>query len=166
MGAHYKLAVLSLLVLLGACFVPLLPETLVSVPDAAAEETGAADAGLERELKQLESEISQAVVNRDTAFVDRVWDEDFFYTGVRGELKTKADILAELADDELHFDVLKFDDQRVRGYGDTAVVTGLATTKGRSKQGPITGEFRYTRVYVKRQGAWKLVVFQGTPIAK
>lgn len=118
----------------------------------------------ERELKQLESQIADAVVKRDAAFVERVWGEDFLYTGVRGELKNKADIVSELKAGDLHFDVMKFDDIRVRVYGDTAVTTGLATTKGRSKQGEISGEFRYTRVYVKRQGAWQLVAFQGTPL--
>ena len=119
----------------------------------------------ERELRQLEEKIADAVVRRDTAFVQRVWAEEFVYTGVRGEVKTKADILAELRAGDLQFEVLKFDDVRVRVYGDAAVVTGRATTKGRSKQGEISGEFRYTRVYVNRKGAWQLVAFQGTPIA-
>ncbi len=119
----------------------------------------------ERELRQLEDNIADAVVRRDTAFVDRVWAEEFVYTGVRGEVKTKADILAELRAGDLQFEVLKFDDIRVRVYGDAAVVTGRATTKGRSKQGEISGEFRYSRVYVNRCGAWQLVAFQGTPIA-
>ena len=119
----------------------------------------------ERELRQLEDKIADAVVRRDIAFVDRVWAEEFVYTGVRGEVKTKTDILAELKAGDLRFEVLKFDDVRVRVYGDAAVATGRATTKGRSKQGEISGEFRYTRVYVKRRGAWQLVAFQGTPLA-
>jgi hypothetical protein len=119
----------------------------------------------ERELRQLEDKIADAVVLRDIAFVDRVWAEEFVYTGVRGEVKTKTDILAELMASDLQFEVLKFDDVCVRVYGDAAVATGRATTKGRSKQGEISGEFRYTRVYVKRLGAWQLVAFQGTPLA-
>ena len=119
----------------------------------------------EDELRQLEDKIADAVVRRDIAFVARVWAEEFVYTGVRGEVKTKTDILAELRAGDLQFDVLKFDDVRVRVYGDAAVATGRATTKGRSKQGEISGEFRYTRVYVKRLGAWQLVAFQGTPVA-
>lgn len=119
----------------------------------------------ERELRQLEDQIADAVVRRDAAFVDRVWAEEFVYTGVRGEVKSKTDILAELKSGDLQFDLLKFDDVRVQVYGDAAVATGRATTKGRSKQGEISGEFRYTRVYVKRRGAWQLVAFQGTPLA-
>jgi ketosteroid isomerase-like protein len=119
----------------------------------------------ERELRQLEDQIAEAVVRRDSAFVERVWAEEFVYTGVRGEVKSKADIVAELKTGDLQFDVLKFDDVREQVYGDAAVATGRATTKGRSPQGEISGEFRYTRVYVKRRGAWQLVAFQGTPLA-
>lgn len=127
-------------------------------PSAAASEQIA-----EREVRELESGIGQAVVSRDMAFVERVWAEEFVYTGVRGEIKGKADILAELQAGDLHFDVLQFDDVRVRVFGEAAVATGRAMTKGRSNQGEIRGEFRYTRVYVKRRGAWQLVAFQGTP---
>lgn len=119
----------------------------------------------EREVKHIEDQIGEAVVSRDAAFVDRIWAEEFVYTGVRGEVKNKADILAELKAGDLKFDLLKFDDVRVRIFGDAAVVTGRAITKGRSKQGEISGQFRYTRVYVKRKGAWQLVAFQGTPMA-
>ena len=83
----------------------------------------------ERELRQLEDKIADAVVRRDTAFVDRVWAEEFVYTGVRGEVKTKSDILAELRAGDLQFEVLKFDDVRVRVYGDAAVATGRCTRR-------------------------------------
>lgn len=118
-----------------------------------------------REVRQLEDEIAEAVVRRDLAFVERVWADEFVYTGIRGERKSKADILAELKAGELQFELMRFDDVRVQVYGDAAVATGRATTKGRSKQGEISGEFRYTRVYIKRPSGWQLVAFQGTPLA-
>ena len=120
---------------------------------------------VEREVLDLEKGISEAIVKADAKFVERVWGDDFIYTGVRGEIKTKPDILAQLKQGSLKFEVMKFEDIRVKQYGDTAVVTGRATTKGRSKEGEISGQFRYTRVYVKRDGAWQLVCFQGTSIA-
>jgi ketosteroid isomerase-like protein len=115
----------------------------------------------EQEIRRLEDEIGQGIVNRDTAFVERVWDEAFSYTGVRGERKGKADIKSELAAGSLQFTVMRFEDIDVRLHGDTAVVAGLAITQGQSPQGPIRGKFRYTRVYVKKDGHWKLVAFHG-----
>ena len=118
----------------------------------------------EGEIRALESQIADAIVGRDTAFVERLFGADFSYIGVRGEVKTKADIVAELKAGDLVFESLKFDDLKVRLFGETAVVTGIARTKGRSPQGPISGEFRYTRIYVRRDAAWQLVAFQGTPL--
>lgn len=120
---------------------------------------------MEQEIRELESQIAKAVVAGDAAFVERVWADDFSYTGVRGEVRNKADILADLRSGTLKFDKLEFDDIRVRLYGDTAVATGRATTKGRGPTGEISGLFRYTRVYVRRAGRWQLASFQGTPIA-
>jgi ketosteroid isomerase-like protein len=67
---------------------------------------------------------------------------------------------------ELRFEAMAFDDVRVRACGDAAVVTGRAVVRGQSPQGPIAGAFRYTRVHVRRDGAWQLVAFQGTPLAR
>ena len=131
-----------------------------------AAEPAIPDPEAERALQEVERRIADAVLGRDLDAVDRIWDDDFIYTGVRGEVKGKADILAELRAGDLRFDVLRFDDLRVRVYGGAAMVTGRATTRGGSVQGEITGEFRYTRVYARRQGRWRLVAFQGTPIVR
>jgi uncharacterized protein (TIGR02246 family) len=120
---------------------------------------------IEREIANLEHQIAQAIVKNDAAFVASVFADDFYYTGVRGEIKKKSDIVNELKSGDLKFELLQFDDIKVRHQGDTAIVTGLAITKGTSPQGPISGQFRYTRVYVKRQSAWQLILFQGTPVA-
>jgi hypothetical protein len=77
---------------------------------------------MEHELIILENQIAQAIVQGDTAFMDRVWDDEFFYTGVRGEVKTKKEVLAELRSGDLKFELLQFDDFRVRVYGETAMV--------------------------------------------
>ena len=119
----------------------------------------------DREIIDLENQIAQAILNSDASFVERVFADDFFYTGIRGEVRAKQDIVNDLKSGELKFELMKFDDIKVRHFGETAVVTGLATTKGRGPKGEITGRFRYTRIYVKRQGAWQLILFQGTPLA-
>lgn len=116
------------------------------------------------DLLEIEKGISRAIVDRDVAFVERVFAPEFVYTGVRGEVKSRADLIDELKAGELSFRRLTFSDVRVQIYGEAAVVTGLATTEGKSKQGEIRGRFRYTRVYMHKDGAWRLVAFQGTPV--
>ena len=96
---------------------------------------------LSKKILDLESRIATAVIRNDTAFIQRVFGSDFVYTGVRGETKGKQEILQEFASGKLRFTEMKFDDQRVRIYGMTAIVTGRATTKGESPQGKIRGVF-------------------------
>ena len=48
----------------------------------------------------------------------------------------------------------------VRLYGDTAVITGAATIGLRGQAAPFT--LRYTLVYVKREGQWRMVAWQST----
>lgn len=52
----------------------------------------------------------------------------------------------------LKYESVKFDEIKVHAYGDTAVVTGRSTIKGKDNGKDISGQTRYTRVYVKRQG--------------
>lgn len=118
----------------------------------------------EREVLEREQAIGRAVVGHDAKFMDEVWGDDFIYTGVRGEVKDKSQVLAEFKAGALRFSKMEFDDIRVRAYGDTAIATGRALTEGTSPQGKIDGQFRYTRVYVRRDGRWTLVAFQATPL--
>jgi ketosteroid isomerase-like protein len=64
------------------------------------------------------------------------------------------------------YEAFDVDDLAVRIYGDTAVVTGRSSPKGRTAKGePIRGQYRFLRVWVKRGGSWQVVAFQGTRIA-
>ena len=53
----------------------------------------------------------------------------------------------------------------MRIYGEVAVVTGRATPKGVADGREFVDPVRYSRVYVKRDGRWQVVLFQQTRIA-
>jgi predicted ABC-type sugar transport system permease subunit len=58
------------------------------------------------------------------------------------------------------------DEVAVRFYGNTAVVTGRATPKGTVNGLDFRPSIRYSRVYVKIDGRWQVVMFQQTRIAQ
>jgi ketosteroid isomerase-like protein len=130
----------------------------------------------EREVRELEQRFSDAIVRADRAFFERVLGNDFTHTSHSGTFKTKAEWMAESKFDDpkadpgagrTRYESLDVDDLQVRIYGDTAVVTGRTTPKGRNAKGePITGRYRYLRVWAKREGQWRAVAFQGTRIAQ
>lgn len=57
----------------------------------------------EKELIAIEHQIGEAVMKQDTAFLDRVWADDFTYGGVRGEIRTKAEVLGDIKSGGLKF---------------------------------------------------------------
>jgi ketosteroid isomerase-like protein len=130
----------------------------------------------EREIRALEAQFGQAVVAGDRAFYQRVLAPDFTHTSHAGKFKTRAQFLAEnkfenpqqkVAAPKTTYEALDVDDLEVRIYGETAVVTGRTTPKGRTAQGtPMRGQYRFLRVWVQRDGQWQIVAFQGTRIAE
>jgi hypothetical protein len=130
----------------------------------------------EREVRELESQLGRAVVEGDRAFFERVLAAEFTHTSHTGKFKTRAEWMAENKfagtneqpkSGKTSYAVFDVDDLAVRAFGETAVVTGRSTPKGRNAKGePISGQYRFLRVWVKRQGQWQVVAFQGTRIAQ
>lgn len=61
----------------------------------------------------------------------------------------------------------KLEDIRVQVYGDAAVVTLRSIEKGTTYKGKdLSGHYRWTDVFVKRNGSWQMVATHGTRIEK
>jgi uncharacterized protein (TIGR02246 family) len=120
----------------------------------------------EQAIRQLISQLSNALMKSDTAALDRLWADDYTFTNPSGVVQTKAQRLAELKSGDLKFESFSTDDVQVRVYGDTAVVTSRATLKGQRQGQDISGQTRGTSVYVKGQGRWQLVAGQATSLAQ
>src|SRR5262249_40187661 len=60
---------------------------------------------------------------------------------------------------------MEHSEMTVRIYGTTAVVVGRTTNEGHRGDRDVGGDFRYTRIYVKRDGHWQAVAGQYTRIA-
>jgi len=56
------------------------------------------------------------------------------------------------------------DEIEVRQYGDAAIATGRSTIRGTRGSVPFVYRFRWTDVYVRRDGRWQSVSGQLTPL--
>jgi ketosteroid isomerase-like protein len=151
----------------------------VGITAAAATITGTAisssliDSQAEKEVQNLEQALAKAVVRGDRDFFERTLAQEFTHTSHTGAFKSRAEWMAESKfsgarekTGATRYDEFELDDLAVRIYGDSAVVTGRSTPKGTTAKGePITGQFRFLRVWVRRQGRWQAVAFEGTRIA-
>ena len=66
---------------------------------------------------------------------------------------------------QLVFESVERIDARVRLYGEVAVVTGQTRMQGHYGEQRFAAHSRYTHVYLRASGAWRLASAQGTPIA-
>ena len=138
----------------------------ISVGQMADEKSASKNPKVEQQLIDLEKQRSQAVVKGDTAALDKMTAEDYEFTNPLGEVKTKAQILQDIKSGELKYESIDLDDVKARVYGNAAVVTGRTTTKGQYGGKDVSGQYRFTRVYTKRNGGWQSVAFQQTRIAE
>ncbi len=121
---------------------------------------------VQEELKRLENDRTQAVLKGDTAALDRMTADDYTVINISGQLLTKAEVVKAIKSASLKYEQLENDEIQVRVYGDTAVLTGRTTQKGQFNGKDISGQTRFTRVYLKQHGKWQAVAFQATRIAE
>ena len=110
------------------------------------------------EIVVLEGELRKAQLAADVEALDRLIDEDLLFTGPTGELATKADDLAAHGSGVVRFREHEFKDVQVRKVGaDVAVVALLARLVVDVHGATHRGTFRYTRVWHRRDGRWRIV---------
>jgi len=118
----------------------------------------------EDEIKTLEEMRNQAVLHGDVAALDRMTSDDYTFITLRGEMRTKSEILKGFASGSFHYESREVSDLKVRVYGGTAIVTGRSVQKGMENGKDYSGDYRFTRVYVKQKGRWVTVALQTTLI--
>ena len=117
----------------------------------------------EEEIRAMEKLWNESRVRADVAALDRLLDAGWTVTHGDGTINTKAEYLADLKSGARKFFAdVKQDDFTVRIYGDTAVAAGLSDSKVEYKGKPSGGALRFTRVYVKRDGRWIMIVSHAT----
>ena len=114
---------------------------------------------------QAEQQFFASLIRADVQRLDSILGDNFLLIDVMtGSEITKSALLAVLGSGQLKFETIDPLEQRMRTYGETAVVTGRTQMSGRFQENPFTASSRYTHVYVKAQPQWRLVSAQGTQI--
>jgi ketosteroid isomerase-like protein len=116
------------------------------------------------DLREADQAWNDAYAYGDVAALDGVLADEWTAIAGRGDIVTKAQILAMVATTPWPFTTYVFDEVVFRIYGETAVVTGRLTGSGQSGDQPVQIDQRYLRVYVRRAGRWRAVVTQVTPV--
>lgn len=116
-------------------------------------------------IDQLEDKWCSALLKADVAALQGLLADD--YTGITayGTLQSKDETLTSLRTGVMKLTTLEISDRKVRFYGATALVTSEARVEGVTGDGPVSGDYRYSHVYIRdAQGAWKIVNFEASHV--
>lgn len=108
-------------------------------------------------IRKLDDERIQAQIHADAAALQRIYADDFIGVGPSGTVRTKPQVISDFTSGELRFQSITTDDVRVRVYENAAVETGRSTMDGQDKGKAVPHDTRFTRVWIKQQGRWRLV---------
>jgi ketosteroid isomerase-like protein len=115
-----------------------------------------------RQITDLELQAKEAAITRDVTFAERTLADDYVAVTPLGQVVTRADTLEARKRSQVHYDSIHITDMKVRVYGNTAIVTARAEVKGNDLGEDFSGPYRFTRVWVRRNGRWQAVSYQAT----
>lgn len=115
-------------------------------------------------IENLEQQLQKAELNADITVMTNMLSDDYLGIYSDGTLSTKTETLANFKNRTTHFTELDTSDRKIRVYGSTAVVVSKARVVGVNDGEDISGVYRYTRVYHRINGVWKVVSFEASTI--
>jgi hypothetical protein len=117
-----------------------------------------------QKIMEMERKLRDANLNNDVSFLEQGIADDFVGINSRGNVYSKAENLRTRRSGYLEFESIEYSGQKIRAYGNTAVVTGTTHVKGSFAAHHFGGAYTYTRVYVKKGKSWEIVNFQVTKV--
>ena len=112
---------------------------------------------LRTKLKKLEQDWAQATPKSGATALDQYAADDILMTAPGGRVLDKVQHKTDLSSGELKFESMELSNITVHVYRDTAIVVGTSNLRGTYKGEDISGSYRFTDTWVKRNGKWQVV---------
>ena len=111
----------------------------------------------------IEQRIAKAWVERDRSTIDAMLAPEWSVTDASGQVLTKEQVLQEtFGSTDRRIDSMTIDDVQVRLFGDFAVATGRTRATGSYRGASSSVVLRFTDVFVRRDGQWRVVASHGS----
>ncbi|HEX3321449.1 MAG TPA: nuclear transport factor 2 family protein [Terriglobales bacterium] len=115
-----------------------------------------------QEVIELERQAKEATLKRDADFSERTLSDDYMGITPLGQVINKADTITARRSGQLRYESIEITDMVVRVHGNIAIVTARADVRGHDLGEEFNGPYRYTRVWMRRNGKWQTVSYQAT----
>ena len=112
----------------------------------------------------LDTKYQAAVKSNDAATMDQILADDFVLVNGRGKVSSKADLIESARKKEITYERQDEEPgtQKVRVWGDTAVVTALLWIKAVQGGKPIDYKLWFSDTYVRTPAGWRYVFGQAS----
>ncbi len=139
-----------------------LPLGVVTDSNASSEEDA-------KTVAALDTKYQAAVKSNDAATMDQILADDFVLVNGRGKISSKADLIESARKQEVTYERQDEESgtQKVRVWGDTAVVTSLLWIKAVHADKPIDYKLWFSDTYIRTPAGWRYVFGQASlPLPK
>ena len=116
------------------------------------------------QILQVEREWGQAYITHDLAALETILADDWTYSPADGGFKTRTQVIEEFRVDTMKYESITHQNEKVRVYGNAAVVTGDEIIKGTDGGRDVNLHIRFTDVFVRRDDRWQAVASHETTI--
>lgn len=122
-------------------------------------------ANTQAEVFALENEWTKALVARDTAAFRRLTVPGFVYTE-DNVVMTQDELINVIATSPDTVEWAGNEEMKLYDYSPTAIVTGILVVKARGKGKQYTNRYRFTDIWLNRDGKWQAIAAQDYLIPK
>lgn len=118
---------------------------------------GAQESSDAAEVRSLEIKLLDYYKHRQVEVFASILDDDFVITFEDGSTYSKTGYVAYSSSSSTRVESVEIPEMRIRLHGDTAVVTGVYHEKGVDNQKAYDYHDRFTDVWMKKSGKWRLI---------
>src|SRR3954447_12681469 len=115
-------------------------------------------------IESADKTFADAMVNADLVALANTYADDYVFTDPTGRVSHKAELLDSFRRGVIKIRSQEISNVQVNVYGEVAVEIGKLLSQAARDGKDSGGTFRFTRVWVKRDGRWQTVAFQETRI--
>jgi len=162
---------LTVMLALGGCQPTATDTNRSAGPNASPTKEPFNPAAIETEVLRLDKEWANVIKTRDLDALRRIEADDILLTYADGTTGTKADEIRDVESGNVTVDSFEVLEAKATVLSaESAVVTGRSVIKNgkvkpaNGKPIDISGEYRFTDVFAKRNGTWQVVISQATRI--
>jgi hypothetical protein len=124
----------------------------------------AADSSDMEFIKFLEEAWVNAIVHKNVDVLNRVMSDNFTGVSANGQQYTKPEAIADVRSGFYAVEKMELQNVNVRLFGDVALVKFYQNEKSTLGEENSTGRYAFTDIWVKRDGEWRAISSQGTPV--